>query len=82
MVLLEETASVSSQQTNNSINNGISNIAGRNKKKENLYEHGGFTKVQKIIYLAIGIMFLILTVEYFHLKYIQTKEINYTTIFF
>ena len=82
MVLLEETASVSSQQTNNSTNNGISNIAGRNKKKENLYEHGGFTKVQKIIYLAIGIMFLILTVEYFYLKYIQTKEINYTTIFF
>jgi len=76
MMLLEETASVSSQQTNSSTNNGISNIAGRNRKKEDLYEHGGFTKIQKFIYLAIGIMFLILTVEYFYLKILQIKTIN------
>jgi len=82
IMLLEENSSVSSQQTNNSTNNGITNIVGRNKKKENLYEHGGLNKIQKIIYLAIGIIFLILTVEYFHLKYLQIKEINYTTIFF
>ena len=77
MMLLEENVSVSSQQNNSSINNGISNIAGRNRNKENLYEHGGFTKVQKVIYLAIGIMFLILTVEYFHLKFLQINIINY-----
>jgi len=76
MMLLEETASVSSQQTNSSASNGISNIAGRNKRKENLYEHGGFTKVQKVIYFAIGIMFLVLTVEYFHLKKLQISTIN------
>ena len=76
MMLLKGTSSISSQQTNSSTNNGISNIAGRNRKKEDLYEHGGFTKIQKIIYLAIGIMFLILTVEYFHLKSLQIKIIN------
>ena len=77
MMLLEENVSVSSQQNNSSINNGISNIAGRNRNKENLYEHGGLTKVQKVIYLAIGIMFLILTVEYFQLKFLQINIINY-----
>ena len=82
MMVLEETASVSSQQTNNSLNNGISNISGRNKKKENLYEHEGFTKVRKAIYLAIGIMFLVLTVEYFHLKFLQNNEINNSIIYF
>ena len=82
MMVLEETASVSSQQTNNSANNGISNISGRNKKKENLYEHEGFTKVRKAIYVAICIMFLILTVEYFHLRFLQNNEINGNIIFF
>ena len=82
MMILEENASVSSQQTHSSTNNGISNIAGRNKKKENLYEHGGLTKVQKVIYLAMVIMILILFVEYFRLKYLQINEINYTTIYF
>ena len=80
MMLLEETASVSSQQTNGSTNNRISNIVGRNKKKENLYEHGGFTKVQKAIYLAIGIMFLVLTVEYLQLKKLQISTINNNNI--
>ena len=80
MMLLEETASVSSQQANSSTSNGISNIAGRNKKKENLYEHGGFTKVQKVIYFAIGVMFLVLFVEYFHLKNIQISTINNNNI--
>ena len=81
MLLLEETASVSSQQANNSTSNGISSIAGRNKRKENLYEHGGFNKIQKAIYLAIGIMFLILTVEYLQLKKFQISTINNNNIF-
>ena len=82
MMILEDNASVSSQQTHSSTNKGISNNAGRNKKKENLYEHGGLTKVQIVIYLAMGIMILILFVEYFHLKYLQINEINYTTLYF
>jgi len=83
IMILEENASVSSQQTHSSTNKGISNIiAGRNKKKENLYEHGGLTKVQKVIYLAMGIMILILFIENFRLKYLQINEINYTIIYF
>ena len=75
-IIIEDTASVNSQQTGNSYNTGISSLGIRNKKKDNIYEYGGFNKVRNIITFVILTSFVILVIEYLILKTLQNDTEN------
>ena len=76
IVLLEDNCSVSSQQTGSTFSTGISNIGGRNKKKENIFEYGGFNKIKQIGYLALFITIILLIIEYIYLMTLQSQSYN------
>ena len=76
MQLIEDNASVSSAQTGSSYSNGISSVGVRNKKKENIYEYGGFNRIRKINTFAILTSLIILIVEYFYLKSLAKSTSN------
>ena len=78
--LIEDNASVSSAQTGSSYSGGINNIGIRNKKKDNIYDYGGFNKIKKINFLAILIAIIILIIEYFYLKVLENNALNNNTI--
>ena len=65
--LIEDNASVSSQQTGSSINGGVTGLGIRNKKNENIFEYGGFNKIRKSIFFLISSAILVLIIEYFYL---------------
>ena len=72
--LMEENASISSQTSG--INSaGISSLGIRNKKKENIYEYGGFNKVKNINIIIIFIALIILIFEY--IIFISLETNNY-----
>ena len=73
--LIEENASVSSQNTGSTNSAGISNLVVRNKKKENIYEYGGFKKIKIINYFAILIAIIIVIIEY--IVFIIFEKNNY-----
>ena len=66
--IIEDNASVASQQTGTNFSSGISGIAIRNKKKENLYEYGSLNKIRKIIYISTFIILLIPIIQFILLK--------------
>ena len=76
--LMEDNASVTSQQTSNSHEKGLSSLGFRNKKKDNYYEYNSFHKLQKIIYISIVIILIIIIFEYIHLNSLKnsTKKNN------
>jgi len=65
--LIEDNASVSSQQTGSSISGGVTGFRIRNKKSESIFENGGFNKLRKMIFFIISIAIIILIIEYFYL---------------
>ena len=69
--LMEDTASVTSQQTTSSHEKGLSGIALRNKKKDNYYEYNIFNRLKKIIYLTIIIILILIIFEYIHLNNLE-----------
>ena len=74
--LLEDNASVASQQAGSTFSTGISSIGGRNKKKDNIYEYGGFNKIKKINFIAILVALVILVVEYFYINSLRNQTYN------
>ena len=76
IVLIKDNASVSSQQTGSTFSTGISNILGRNKKKDNIYEYGGFNKIKKINFLVIFIAITLFIIEYIYLINLQNHSYN------
>ena len=65
--LIEDNASISSQQTGSSFNGGVTGLKILNKKNENMFEYGGFNKLKKIIFFIIFSAIIILIFEYFYL---------------
>ena len=73
--IVEDNASVASQQTGNAFSNGISGIGMRNKKKDKMQEYDSLNKIKKIIYISIPIIFLAPIIQFIILK----SEINETS---
>ena len=73
--LVEDNASVASQQTGTSYSNGISGIGIRNKKKDTIYEYNSLSKIRKIIYCSIPFILLSLIIEFIYLKSLE-KDID------
>ena len=80
--LIEENASIGSQQTGSSYNGGISNLGIRNKKKNNIYEYGGFNKIKTINIILIIMAIIILIIEYVILNIFQNNNYNYVVSLF
>ena len=74
--LLEDNTSATSQQTGSSNSNGISNMGPRNKKKNNIYEYGGFSKIKKINIITIFITLILIIVEYLYLSSLKNQTYN------
>ena len=73
--IIEDNASVASQQGGTTYSNGISGIGIRNKKKDTIHEYNSLTKIRKVIYFSIPIILIILIIEFVYFKQIQ-KETN------
>ena len=65
--LIEDNASVSSQQAGSSFSGGVTSLKFLNKKNENIFEYGGFNKLRKIIFFIICSAIILLIFEYFYL---------------
>ena len=74
--LIEDNASVSSAQTASSLSGGITNIGIRNKKKDNIYDYGGFNRIKKLVYISIIIAIIVLVIEYIYLRNSETDVYN------
>ena len=72
--IIEDNASVSSQQNATTFSNGISGLGMRNKKKDNAYEYSGLNRIKKIIYIMILIALIIPIYQFILLK----SELNDT----
>ena len=73
--IIEDNASVSSQQNATTFSNGISGLGMRNKKKDNAYEYSGLNRIKKIIYIIILIALIISIYQFILLK----SELNDTS---
>mgnify|MGYP003571295802 CR=1 FL=1 len=65
--IIEDNASVSSQQAGSSFSGGVTSLKFLNKKNENIFEYGGFNKLRKIIFFIICSAIILLIFEYFYL---------------
>ena len=77
MFLIEENASIGSQQTGNRNNGGISNLGIRNKKRNNIFEYEGFNKIKTINIFLIIMAIIIIIIEYIILNIFQNNNYNY-----
>ena len=74
---LEDNSSVNSQTTANSVNSGgVSNFGMRNKRKDNIYKNGGFSKIKKFAFFIIISSFIILIMEHCYLYSLQNDTYN------
>ena len=75
--LMEDNASTS-QGKSSSHNAGIANLGIRNKKRDNIFEYGGFNKIKKINYFIIFILIVSLILEYlFHKNLLNDINDNF-----
>ena len=74
--IIEDNASVTSQQTGSSLSGGVAGLGIRNKKNDNIYEFGGFNKIRKIIFGVIFTAIIILIIEYFYLISLKNETYN------
>jgi len=74
----EDNSSVNSQMTaTGSVNSGgVSNFWIRNKRKDNIYESGGFSNIKKFSFIIIIASFIILFMEHFYLSSLQSDTYN------
>ena len=69
--LIEDNASVTSQQTTTNYSNGFSGLGIKNKKKDNIQEYNNLSKIRKIIYISIPIILICFIIEFIYFKIIQ-----------
>ena len=74
--IVEDNASVASQQTGHNFSAGISGVGVRNKKSDNIYNYGGFNKIKKIIILIIAFVLISLIIEHFYLNSLENDTYN------
>ena len=79
--VIDENASQASVQTFNSINNEITTIAQKNKKKDNTYINKTFDRINIMTYVIIILLLIFLIIEVVHLKYLESKIINFNESF-
>ena len=72
----EETNSVSSSVQSSAYSRGISSVGIRKIKKENFIKYSGFSHIQKIIYLSIFIVIIIILVEYLYFNKLKHDAYN------
>ena len=65
--LMEDNASTS-QGKSSSHSAGITNLGIRNKKRDNIFEYGGFNKIKRINYFIIFILIVAVILEYIFYK--------------
>ena len=82
--IIEDNASVSSQQNGTTFSNGISGLGMRNKKKDNEYKYGSLNRVKKIIYIIIPIVLIFPIYQFISLKsqFNDTSNNNYNYLEF
>ena len=73
--IIEDNASVSSQQNATTFSNGISGLGMRNKKKDNDYEFSSLNRLKKVIYIFIPIVLVAPIYQFILLK----SELNNTS---
>ena len=74
---LEDNSSVNSQTNAGSANSGgVSNYGIRNKRKDNIYENGGFSNIKKFAFFIIISSFIIFILENFYLYSLQNDTYN------
>jgi len=73
--LMEDNSSIS-QGKSSSHSAGISNLGNRNKKRDNIFEYGGFNKIKKINFLIIFIQIILLILEHIFYKNLLTNINN------
>ena len=74
---LEDNSSVNSQTAAGSVNSGgVSNFGIRNKRRDNIYENGGFSNIKKFSFIIIISSFIILIMEHFYLYSLQSDTYN------
>jgi len=77
ILYLEDNSSVNSQMAAGSVNSGgVSNFGIRNKRKDNIYENGGFGNIKKFSFFIIISSFIILIMEHFYLYSLQSDTYN------
>lgn len=67
----DNNTNASSQQAGSINSNGNSKLIFKNKKKDNIYEYGGFNKLKRIIYIIFFLYGLIYTAIFIFIKIIQ-----------
>ena len=72
----EETNSVSSSVQTSTYSRGISSVGIRKIKKENLIKYSGFNHIQKLIYLSIFLVIIIILVEYLYFNKLKHDAYN------
>ena len=75
MNLIEDNSSGKSQKTGSSYNGGI-NIGIKNKKRDNIYEYGGFNTIKKINIILIVLVEILLSIESYYLFNLQIDAYN------
>ena len=72
----EETNSVSSSVQTSTYSRGISSVGVRKIKRENLIKYSGFSHIQKIIYLSIFLVIIIILIEYSYFNKLKHDAYN------
>jgi hypothetical protein len=77
IILMEDNASTS-QGKSSTHSAGIANLGIRNKKKDNIFEYGGFNKIRKINIFIIFILVIALILEsFFYQKFLTDINGNF-----
>jgi len=80
-IKLMEDNSSTSQGKNSSHNAGITNLGIRNKKRDNIFEYGGFNRIKRINFCIIFIHIIALILEYlFYGKLLTNINNNFYSI--
>ena len=74
--MYEETNSVSSSVQTSTYSRGISSVGIRKIKKDNLIKYSGFNNTQKIIYVSIFCVIIIILVEYLYFNKLKHDAYN------
>ena len=78
----DNNTNVSSQQTGSSSSNKASNLGFRNKKKNSIFQYGGFNKLQRFSLIVILITFCIYICEFYYLNHLFiTTSNNYIALY-
>ena len=74
--MIEDNASVASQQTLTNYNSGISGLGIKNKKRDEIKEYNNLNKIRKIMNISLPIIFIFLIIEFIYLKILHSNSSN------